>query len=103
MFVGELNQRVPPSQSALSELLSALRRDELVATRREAQTIYYRLADDRVETVMETLYQLFCAWTVFPTREWTFQPPEGDSGDMIIARRRVLPTLLDAVARLLSR
>ena len=60
MSVGELNERVPLSQSALSQHLSALRNSGLVATRRQSQTIYYRLADDRVETVLNTLYQLFC-------------------------------------------
>src|SRR5574337_542488 len=43
--VGELAGSVGLSPSALSQHLSRLRRDGLVATRRDAQTIYYRLAD----------------------------------------------------------
>lgn len=58
--VGQLKQRIDLSPSALSQHLSWLRAAELVATRREAQTIYYRLADPRVQQVMATLKALFC-------------------------------------------
>jgi DNA-binding transcriptional ArsR family regulator len=59
--VGELNERVPLSQSALSQHLSLLRDAGLVATRRESQTIYYRVSDVRVEMVLKNLYDMFCA------------------------------------------
>lgn len=49
------------AQSALSQHLAKLREHGIVATRRDAQTIYYRLADPRVERMMGTLYELFCA------------------------------------------
>ena len=42
--VGELERAVGLGQSALSQHLARLRRDALVRTRREAQTIYYSLA-----------------------------------------------------------
>ena len=58
--VGELNELVPISQSALSQHLARLREAELVSTRRESQTIYYRLADPRVKTVIQDLYTMFC-------------------------------------------
>lgn len=58
--VGELNERVPVSQSVLSQHLAVLRNDALVQTRRVSQTIYYRLADDRAERVLAVLYDLFC-------------------------------------------
>lgn len=61
MSVGELNDCVPLSQSALSQHLAILRSAGIVATRREAQVIYYRLADERATTVIDTLYRLFCA------------------------------------------
>jgi ArsR family transcriptional regulator, virulence genes transcriptional regulator len=48
------------SQSALSQHLAKLRQEGIVATRREGQTIYYRLADPRAERLIATLYQLFC-------------------------------------------
>lgn len=61
MSVGELNQQVPLSQSALSQHLAALRESGLVATRRESQVIYYRLQGDRVTRVLATLKDIFCA------------------------------------------
>ena len=58
--VGELEKVVGLSQSALSQHLARLRRDELVSTRREAQTIYYSLAGEEASAVIETLYELYC-------------------------------------------
>lgn len=58
--VGELNDRVSLSQSALSQHLSVLRRDGLVETRREAQTIYYRLAEGPATRVVATLHDVYC-------------------------------------------
>ena len=58
--VGELNERVLLSQSALSQHLSVLRRDGLVDTRREAQTIHYRLAQGPATRVVETLHEVYC-------------------------------------------
>lgn len=58
--VSELNQLVPLTQSALSQHLAGLRQSGLVETRREAQTIYYSLTDDRVRVLLQTLYQVFC-------------------------------------------
>lgn len=60
LSVGELNKRVPLSQSALSQHLAKLRAVEFVATRRESQTIYYRLHDPRVELIIQNLYTVFC-------------------------------------------
>ncbi len=59
--VGELVRLIGLSQSALSQHLAKLRRDALVRTRREAQTIYYSLASPEAEAVIATLYQLFCS------------------------------------------
>lgn len=60
MSVGDLNVRVPLSQSALSQHLSVLREAGMVATRRESQTIYYRLRDERAKRLLVTLHALFC-------------------------------------------
>lgn len=57
--VSELNHRVPLSQSALSQHLARLRRDELVRTRREAQTIFYSLSGHHAHAVIETLDRLY--------------------------------------------
>lgn len=61
MSVGELNALVPLSQSALSQHLAVLREKKLVKTRREAQTVYYSVADGTVHDVIETLHRNFCA------------------------------------------
>jgi DNA-binding transcriptional ArsR family regulator len=58
--VGELNGLVDLSQSALSQHLAKLRAEGLVATRREAQTIYYRIADARVTQLVAALHDIFC-------------------------------------------
>ncbi|MFT5658470.1 MAG: DNA-binding transcriptional ArsR family regulator, partial [Gammaproteobacteria bacterium] len=50
----------PLTQSALSQHLAALRKSNLVATRREAQTIYYTVSDDRVKQIIKKLYEYFC-------------------------------------------
>ncbi|WP_426417798.1 ArsR/SmtB family transcription factor [Aestuariirhabdus sp. LZHN29] len=60
LSVGELNQRVPLSQSALSQHLTVLRDAGLVATRRESQTIHYRINDPRVGKILDALYSIFC-------------------------------------------
>ncbi len=58
--VGVLAEAVGLSQSALSQHLTKLREDGLVATRRDSQTIYYRLADPRIEAMIGLLYDQFC-------------------------------------------
>ncbi|WP_240757192.1 ArsR/SmtB family transcription factor [Roseicella aquatilis] len=60
MNVTELVEAVGLSQSALSQHLARLREDRLVATRREAQTIWYRLADPRAARLLEVLRDLYC-------------------------------------------
>ena len=60
MSVSELNEAVPLAQSALSQHLAALRKVQIVATRRESQTIYYRVVDKSVMAILETLHDLFC-------------------------------------------
>jgi len=58
--VGELERLVDISQSALSQHLARLRRENLVETRRDAQTIYYSVCSPEALTVLETLYGIFC-------------------------------------------
>lgn len=57
---GELVQSSGLSQSALSQHLAKLRDEGLVETRREGQTIFYRLADGKTATLIETLHHLYC-------------------------------------------
>ncbi|HSQ70297.1 MAG TPA: metalloregulator ArsR/SmtB family transcription factor [Steroidobacteraceae bacterium] len=60
LSVGELNQRVNLSQSALSQHLALLREAGLVHTRREAQSIFYSLPAGPVTRVMALLQELYC-------------------------------------------
>ena len=59
--VSELNSKVDLSQSALSQHLAVLREDGLVSTRRDAQTIYYALADGPAQRLLSTLHEIYCA------------------------------------------
>ncbi len=58
--VGELNELIPLSQSSLSQHLASLRKAGLVETRREAQTIYYRLKGENAKRVIELLHDIYC-------------------------------------------
>jgi len=58
--VGKLNNRIDLSQSTLSQHLAILRRNGLVQTRREAQTIFYSLENEKVSSLMECLYTIYC-------------------------------------------
>ena len=59
--VGELARHVGLAQSAASQHLAQLRADGLVATRRDAQTIYYRLDDDAASRVIDLLCEIYAA------------------------------------------
>jgi len=58
--VGQLLPQVGLSQSALSQHLAVLREEGIVATRREAQTVWYRIADPAALRVVATLAEIFC-------------------------------------------
>lgn len=58
--VGQLEGLIGLSQSALSQHLARLRRDNLVKTRREAQTIHYSLNGEEAQAVIRILYELYC-------------------------------------------
>lgn len=75
--VGELEDLIGLSQSALSQHLARLRKDGLVRTRRSAQTIYYSLAGEEAKAVISTLYHLYCA----------------DNPEMSVAEGRLSPRL----------
>lgn len=57
---GALQEASGLSQSALSQHLARLRDEGLVSTRREAQTIYYSLADPNVARVLDTPAAIYC-------------------------------------------
>ncbi|MCB1625096.1 MAG: helix-turn-helix transcriptional regulator [Pseudomonadales bacterium] len=59
--VGALNNKVPLSQSALSQHLAVLRESGIVSTRREAQVVYYSLAPGPAAQVIATLHGIYCS------------------------------------------
>jgi len=60
MSVSEMNAVIPLSQSALSQHLAALRKANLVTTRRDSQTIYYRINGDASTRVITVLKDVYC-------------------------------------------
>ncbi len=56
LSVGELEQKIKISQSALSQHLGRLRRDEIVTTRRQAQTIYYSLYNEKILNLLKSVH-----------------------------------------------
>lgn len=59
MSVSELGAHVSLAQSALSQHLAKLRAQGLVATRREGQNIYYRLANPMAQKLVGALCELY--------------------------------------------
>lgn len=59
LSVTELGEFVALSQSALSQHLAKLRAEGLVATRRDGQTIYYRLANPLTDRLIHALCELY--------------------------------------------
>ncbi len=58
--VGAILEKVELSQSALSQHLARMREEGLVAYRREAQTLYYRIDNPDMEKLVATLKTIFC-------------------------------------------
>lgn len=58
--VTELETLLSARQAAVSQQLSRLRLEGLVLPRREGKAIYYRLADDRPQRMLDVIYELFC-------------------------------------------
>lgn len=58
--VTELENLLSTRQAAVSQQLSRLRSEGLVAPRRDGKAIYYRLTDPRAIQILDLLYDLFC-------------------------------------------
>jgi ArsR family transcriptional regulator, virulence genes transcriptional regulator len=58
--VNALAEAVGLSQSALSQHLAKMRNEGLVTFRRDSQTLWYRIADSRIEQLFATLHKLYC-------------------------------------------
>ena len=60
LSVGDLAEVVGLSQSALSQHLALLREHGLLGTRRDAQTVFYRLADPATTRLLGLLHDIYC-------------------------------------------
>ena len=60
LSVTALGERMELSQSALSQHLARLREDRIVAFRREAQTLFYHVADSKAARLLDVLHEIFC-------------------------------------------
>ena len=60
LSVGQINERIELSQSALSQHLAKLREEGLVITRRESQTIYYQLSSGPAKSIIAALHGIYC-------------------------------------------
>lgn len=58
--VSELETLLGIVQPTLSQQLAVLRREDLVATRRDGKQIYYRISSPAALAVINTLYEQFC-------------------------------------------
>jgi DNA-binding transcriptional ArsR family regulator len=58
--VGELEAQLEIVQPTLSQQLAVLREAQLVQTRRDGKSIYYRVASEQALAVMQVLFEQFC-------------------------------------------
>jgi len=58
--VGEIARSLEMRDAAASQQLSLLRKDRLVETRRDGQTIFYSVSQPDVRQLIEFLYLQFC-------------------------------------------
>lgn len=58
--VGDLEALLDIHQPTLSQQLGVLRREGMVATRRDGKKIFYSIADPRLLALLRTLYKLYC-------------------------------------------
>ncbi|WP_022943060.1 ArsR/SmtB family transcription factor [Psychromonas hadalis] len=60
MGVSELREHTKLSQSAFSQHLGVLRKNNIVKIRKESQQVFYSLADGRVSLLLSALQNAFC-------------------------------------------
>ena len=58
--VSELTEALDLRQATVSQHLARLRLEGLATTRRDAQTVYYSIADDTANSIVQVLYKRFC-------------------------------------------
>lgn len=60
MSVGQIHEHTTLSPSALSQHLAKMREEGLIAYRRNGQTLYYFLCDEKVAKIVAVLKENFC-------------------------------------------
>ncbi len=60
LSAGELTRRIGMGQSALSQHLAKLRAEGFVEARKEAQSVFYRIADARMHRLLQALHDIYC-------------------------------------------
>lgn len=58
--VSALAEDIGLTQSAMSQHLAKMRNEGIVTHRRDAQVLWYRIADIRIEKLFATMHGLFC-------------------------------------------
>lgn len=59
--VGQLAEFLGIRDSTVSQHLALLRKDKIIAARRDGQTIWYRIESEPARAIIATLYNNFCA------------------------------------------
>jgi DNA-binding transcriptional ArsR family regulator len=59
--VGQLAEFLGIRDSTVSQHLALLRRDKIIAARRDGQTIWYHIESEPARDVVSTLYRSFCS------------------------------------------
>lgn len=77
--VGELADALGVRDSTVSQHLALLRKDGLVTTRREGQTIWYSICSDPARRVLDALYTACCGNPACPAEPDADQPSTGDT------------------------
>ena len=58
--VGELTEALGLRQASISQQLARLRAEGLVTTRKEGQSVFYRLDNERARKVIELIHSFYC-------------------------------------------
>jgi len=61
--VSELAEQLELRPASASQQLSLLRKDGLVQTRRDGQTIFYSLQGEEAKRIISVLYDMYCKET----------------------------------------
>ncbi|WP_407503418.1 metalloregulator ArsR/SmtB family transcription factor [Acinetobacter baumannii] len=58
--VSQIEEKTQITQPTLSQQLMMLRKSDVVSTRRDGKQIFYSIKDDKMHSILNMLYQLYC-------------------------------------------